>query len=259
MKTKFITSSDGTRIAYDKTGRGPALMMLHGGGWTKSNWHELGYVERLKKDFTVISVDIRGNGESDKKFRVDDYRIDRICEDLLSIASDCNLKKFGIWGFSYGGNISRYLAARSNRVSAIAVIGVPLFGPAVDETFDSFIKEYLEKWQPVVNLYHQGVFPENVSEKDKNAVANGSVPVWIGTLKAMRKWRSIKPEEVKCPILFAVGSKNENVMKWMEANSESLGKANVQVEVFEGLNHNQEFEEIDTVFPALTSFFKDHT
>ena len=203
-------------------------------------------------------MDIRGNGESDKRFRVNDYHIDRICEDLLTIASDCNLKKFAIWGFSYGGNIARYLAARSNRVSAIAVVGVPLFGPAVDETFDRFIDEYLEKWQPLVKAYNQGAFPEDASEKEGKAIASGYIPVWLGTLRAMRIWGSIDPGDVKCPILFAVGSENENAMQWMEANREVLGKANIQVEVFEGLDHNQEFDEIDNVFPVLSSFFTEH-
>lgn len=258
MKTKFITSSDGTRIAYDKTGRGPALMMLHGGGWTKNDWHELGYVERLKKDFTVISVDFRGNGESDKRFRVNDYQIERICEDLLAVADACSLREFGIWGFSFGGNIARYLAAVSDRVSAIAVIGVPLFGPAVEGIFDNYVDEYLEKWQPLVQAYNQGNFPEDVSEKDKNAIASGYIPVWLGTLRAMRKWGSIDPEDVKCPILFVIGSENEYVMKWKEANREGLGKANIQIEIFEGLDHNQEFDEIDVVFPVLSSFFKEH-
>jgi pimeloyl-ACP methyl ester carboxylesterase len=255
MKTKYITSSDGTRIAYDQTGRGPALMMLHGGGWTKSEWHKLGYVDRLKKDFTVISVDIRGNGESDKRVRADDYQIDRICEDLLTVASACDQNKFAIWGFSFGGNIARYLAARSNRISAIAVIGVPLFGPAVNETFDIFIDEYLEKWQPLVQAYTQGSFPDDASEKDKKAIASGNIAVWLGTLRAMRKWGSIDPQDVKCPILFAVGSENENAMNWMESNREILEKPEIQVEIFKGLNHNQEFDEIDSVFSVLSLFF----
>jgi len=39
-------------------------MLLHGAGKTRRDWHRLGYVERTKEDFTVITVDIRGNGEA---------------------------------------------------------------------------------------------------------------------------------------------------------------------------------------------------
>jgi pimeloyl-ACP methyl ester carboxylesterase len=48
VATRFSTSVDGTRIAYDVTGSGPALMLLHGAGKTRRDWHTLGYVERLK-------------------------------------------------------------------------------------------------------------------------------------------------------------------------------------------------------------------
>ena len=35
MQTKFIKSPDGTQIAYEITGQGPALMLLHGAGKTR--------------------------------------------------------------------------------------------------------------------------------------------------------------------------------------------------------------------------------
>ena len=50
MDTRFATSPDGTRIAYDGTGTGPAIVLLHGGGGTRHDWHEAGYVERLRDD-----------------------------------------------------------------------------------------------------------------------------------------------------------------------------------------------------------------
>ena len=66
-KTHFVTSKDGTRIAYDVAGSGPAVILLHGGGQNRQAWHGTGYVDRLAKEFTVITIDIRGNGESDKE------------------------------------------------------------------------------------------------------------------------------------------------------------------------------------------------
>jgi pimeloyl-ACP methyl ester carboxylesterase len=62
METVYTTSPDGTRIAYDVTGTGPALMLLHGGMQTRRVWHDLGSVDRLRPRFSVVTVDLRGNG-----------------------------------------------------------------------------------------------------------------------------------------------------------------------------------------------------
>jgi pimeloyl-ACP methyl ester carboxylesterase len=63
MVTLFATSPDGTRVAYDQVGTGPAIVLLHGGGSRRQDWHEAGYVKRLQDNFTVITLDLRGVGE----------------------------------------------------------------------------------------------------------------------------------------------------------------------------------------------------
>jgi pimeloyl-ACP methyl ester carboxylesterase len=107
MKTSFVTSLDGTRIAYDVTGEGATVLLLHGAGHTRQNWHNVGYVKRLKDNFRVITVDIRGNGESDKPTAPAGYTTDKMCQDILAVADACNAERFTIWGFSYGGDIGR--------------------------------------------------------------------------------------------------------------------------------------------------------
>src|SRR5262245_6718869 len=108
--TRTIASPDGTRIAYDVTGSGPALILLHGGGQTRKAWHDAGYVSRLAKSFTVITIDIRGNGESDKPVTKSAYNVERLVEDVLAVADAAGAKRFALWGFSYGANVGRYVA-----------------------------------------------------------------------------------------------------------------------------------------------------
>src|SRR5262249_51174679 len=84
--TSFATSVDGARTAFDLAGTGPGLLLLHGGGQTRRVWREHGYVARLRESFTVVSVDIRGSGESDKPDGVEAYAIDRMTDDILAVA-----------------------------------------------------------------------------------------------------------------------------------------------------------------------------
>jgi pimeloyl-ACP methyl ester carboxylesterase len=241
----FSTSVDGTRIAYDVTGSGPALMLLHGAGKTRRDWHKLGYVERLRDDYTVIAVDIRGTGDSDYLYNIGDYAIEKICADLYAVANACELEKFAVWGFSFGGEIARHLGAWSDRVSAIAVIGVPL-GSAVHEDLDRTVDRFIKKWGPLAEAYQRG------------ELAKPRKPfVWWACFQAMRDWPSVEPGDVNCPAMLLMGTKNKSTMAWVQANQESLDNAGVHVEMIEGLDHPQEFEEIDRVFPVISAFFKN--
>ena len=66
VNTQFIVSKDQTSIAYDVVGSGPVVILLHGGGQDRQAWHRRGYVTRLAQECTAVTIDIRGNGDSDK-------------------------------------------------------------------------------------------------------------------------------------------------------------------------------------------------
>lgn len=82
---RFATSPDGARIAFDAEGAGPAIIPLHGGGQTRRGWREAGYVSALSPEFTVISMDLRGSGESDKPETARDYAVSRLVEDYPEV------------------------------------------------------------------------------------------------------------------------------------------------------------------------------
>jgi pimeloyl-ACP methyl ester carboxylesterase len=57
-----LTSADGTTIAYEQTGSGPAIIVLS--NVAEDHTSVAGLVTALAKDFTVISFDRRGRGAS---------------------------------------------------------------------------------------------------------------------------------------------------------------------------------------------------
>lgn len=252
MTTQYVTTSDGTRIAYDVTGNGPGLMLLHGAGKSRQDWHTLGYVDQLQKDFTVIAVDIRGSGESAFLIDIADYTIEKICDDLNAVADACGIRRFAVWGFSFGGNVARYLGTWSKRVIAMVIVGVP-FGLAVDNESEQHITDFVKKWQPVVDAYKEG----SLTEEGRQAALQGRIPVWLACLQAMRQWPRIEPGEIHCPALLLVGAENKSTLRWVKSNQEVLDNAHIQIEIVAGIDHNQEFNEIERVFPVISQFLKD--
>lgn len=255
MKPSSIVTKDGIRLVYDVVGTGPALLLLHGGGGDQSrqSWHDVGYVQRLQADFTVITMDIRGHGDSDKPIDPAAYSIDRMCQDILDVANAGGVDRFILWGFSYGGNIGRYLAAASERVTKMIVVGIP-FGLAADGDFRQFIEEFGAHWQPIL---HASQFdPITLSAEDKEVWEMIDVPVFLAWLTAMLDWRRNEPADLQCPTLWLSGSKNEGTVKSMHAYAATLPNTAVQTHIFPDLDHPQEFEQIDTVLPVVLNFIR---
>lgn len=260
MNTSFIISADGCRIAYDVVGDGAPVILLHGGGLgivDRKSWHQAGYVEQLKKHgYKVISIDIRGMGESDKPLQPSDYKIENHCRDILSVADACGVEKFSIWGFSYGGNIGRYLATQSARVSKFIMIGIP-FGSAAPGEFRQEIIDLRDHWLPILKSQAKGSLDvQSLSQEDQEMLQHENVPVLVAWLSAMLDWESIEPENLYCSTLWLVGSKNDFAMNSIKEYEESLKTLDVEVQVVDGLDHLQEFTEINKVLPIMLSFMQ---
>jgi pimeloyl-ACP methyl ester carboxylesterase len=255
MPTTFAISPDGVRIAYEVTGAGPSVMLLHGGGQNRQSWVEAGYVERLKERFKVITMDIRGNGESDKPTDPAYYTTDKLCEDILAVADSCNTEQFAICGFSYGGNIGRYLAAQSDRIEKITIMGIP-FGLGASGDFRQFIEDFCNHWRPIIQAQSEGTLDiASLSTEDQEIILSGAnLRLDVAWLGAILDWRAIEPADLGCPTLWLMGSENETAIASVKEYEEKLKTSKVQVEVLDGLGHMEEFTEINRSLPAILSF-----
>ena len=78
-----VTSKDGTLIAYDKSGTGPALILVGGALSDRAGWQPV--AQLLASDFTVFSYDRRGRGESGD---TPPYAVEREIEDLEALIDE---------------------------------------------------------------------------------------------------------------------------------------------------------------------------
>jgi pimeloyl-ACP methyl ester carboxylesterase len=85
-------SKDGTLIAYEKSGRGPAVVIV--GGVMGDRSQQAPLASALESQFTVYNYDRRGHGESGN---TEPYAVDREIEDL-----DAILEQAGGTAYVYG-------------------------------------------------------------------------------------------------------------------------------------------------------------
>lgn len=107
MKTGFAAASDGTRIAYQVEGDGPALLLLAGQA-NNHHWWD-GVREDFQADRSTISFDYRGTGESDKPDVP--YSIDLFVQDAIAVLDALGIESADVYGTSMGGRTAQVLAA----------------------------------------------------------------------------------------------------------------------------------------------------
>lgn len=100
VETVVVRSADGTAIACDVTGRGPALVVVPGSLRAARHYRTL--ATALADEFTVHVMDRRGRGGSGPQGAA--YGIDRECDDLVAVLAhtDANL----VFGHSFGGLVA---------------------------------------------------------------------------------------------------------------------------------------------------------
>jgi pimeloyl-ACP methyl ester carboxylesterase len=104
--TSAVTSQDGVKIAFEKTGNGPAIILVGGALSDRSGGKPL--AAQLGGHFTVYSVDRRGRGEStDAKT----YAVEREIEDLAVLIKDGGGSAF-LYGVSSGAALALQTAAK---------------------------------------------------------------------------------------------------------------------------------------------------
>ena len=115
-----VRSADGTSIAYQRSGTGAPLVLVHGTGGTYSRWAPI--LPALEKHYTVYAVDRRGRGESGDAAA---YNIEREFEDVAALV-DAIGEPANLFGHSFGGICSLEAALHAQHVSRLVLYEPPI-------------------------------------------------------------------------------------------------------------------------------------
>jgi pimeloyl-ACP methyl ester carboxylesterase len=118
-----VTSRDGTRIAYDKTGTGPALIVVAGATQFRAFDPNLAVLAGLLADaFTVINYDRRGRGESGNTLP---FSPQREIEDIAALVAGPAGGRASLLGYSSGGVVALEAAAAGLPIDKVVMYEPP--------------------------------------------------------------------------------------------------------------------------------------
>ena len=124
MTTEFATSSDGTRIAFERSGAGPALVLVDGAMCYRDFGPAKPFTDELKGEFTVVSYDRRGRGESGDSSRYDPtLEVDDLTAVLDAVGGSPN-----VLGFSSGAGLAYRAAAAGATMRKLVGYEAPWVG-----------------------------------------------------------------------------------------------------------------------------------
>jgi pimeloyl-ACP methyl ester carboxylesterase len=145
--TGEVTSKDGTRIVFDRTGDGPPLILV--GGALNTRGSGAPYAEPLASSLTVYAYDRRGRGDSGD---TPPYAVEREVEDLQALIGEAGGSAF-LFGHSSGAALVLETAATGGGAPKIALYEPPY---NVDDTRTPVPADYVAHLDDLISEGRRG-------------------------------------------------------------------------------------------------------
>jgi pimeloyl-ACP methyl ester carboxylesterase len=144
-----VTSADGTAIAYERTGNGPALVLVDGALCYRAAGPMRPLAARLRDSFTVHTYDRRGRGDSSDTLP---YGVAREVEDLRAVIAQAGGEAC-VYAISSGAALALATAAAGPGITKLALYEPPFMAEVED---GSRAKEYTERLTELLDAGRAG-------------------------------------------------------------------------------------------------------
>ncbi|HEY0678452.1 MAG TPA: alpha/beta hydrolase [Chitinophagaceae bacterium] len=175
VRKSTVISRDTTPIAYEKSGKGPNLILVNGALSYRKSKGVKELVNKLATDFTVTSYDRRGRGESgDTK----PYRVEKEIQDIEALIDELGGSAY-LFGVSSGAALA-LLAAKNpgqDKISKLALYEPPfgfasVMGQKEYDDEKKKINEFVNAGKPgdAITVFFQslGTPPEQIEAMKKS-------------------------------------------------------------------------------------------
>lgn len=231
-----MPSDANTGIYYELHGSGVPLflgfpiMASYGDIFGDANAAVLtGFLDRLTDRYRVLVVDYPSIGKS-RSIPPAELTADRVCADLLGVASAAGFDRFAWWGYSWGAQVGLQLASRTDRLTALALGGwSPLGAPYADILRGALVNVESPPSSAMVVLREPAQYAQWVTY-------NRSVQDWLEAAAVAR---------IDCPRLAYAGAEADTEAGGVQLNyatalrerRDELERMGWRVELIEGQGH----------------------
>lgn len=248
--TQYAVSADGTRIAYEVSGSGPAVVLVDGALCQRSMGPSRPMAEQLASRFTVHVYDRRGRGESGAGETP--YHPDREVEDLAAVIEAAGGRAH-VFGSSSGAVLALRAAQSGVPVDRLALYEAPYI---VDDTHAPNDPELPSRMQTLVDEGRRGdavaLFMKTVGAPTVMVRVMRLLPVWrkltsvahtlpydLQIVIGHQQGRPLPEgvyDAVTAPTLVIAGGKSPQYMKNAEA-AVVAALPDARLEILPGQNH----------------------
>ena len=124
--TRREIQTSGARIVTVYGGNGPPLLLMHGNPFTHASWHK--FAPKLAQDFTVVCIDLRGYGDSEKPPGAADhsgYSFRAMAQDQVEVMAALGFDRFMAAGHDRGARVlARMTLDHPEKVAKAAILDI---------------------------------------------------------------------------------------------------------------------------------------
>lgn len=264
-ETKTVTSADGTTIAFERTGSGPPLVLVHGVTDVQGYWDLTGVRSAFEDHFTVYAIDRRGRGESGDAA---EYELEREAEDVAEVVDSIG-DPVVLLGHSGGALYSLEAAMRTDNLRKLIVNEPPVMIGDYELDAKEVVAEMNQLLDDGENEQVLILFLQEEAHltPDEIDVAR-SAPVWQDMVDAAhtlpREWQTITEYEfdagrfadMTTPTLVSGGSESSPVYK---DSTVTLTEAlpNSRLVTFDGQSHEPMNTAPDRFIEEVLKFIRE--